>query len=162
MSDLTKKLPGEILEKIFHFLSLQDLSMAVLVCRRWREVAETPALWSQVTVAVDERNQSLVTEILRSRRMKTVRKIVIGGGVSLSQEGWMSVVGHTGLRQLYVSRGSMEGVEPGLVGRAVTSVETVRISNTDLTVEQATAIFSGICDRDKLLLKCWIYRLTRV
>ena len=41
MTDLTKKLPVEILEKIFQSLSLQDLSMAVLVCRRWREVGET-------------------------------------------------------------------------------------------------------------------------
>ena len=56
MTDLTKKLPVEILVMIFQSLSLQDLSMAVLVCRRWREVGETPALWSQVTVTVNKRN----------------------------------------------------------------------------------------------------------
>ena len=85
MSDLTKKLPVEILEMIFHSVSLQDLSMAVLVCRRWREVGETPALWSQFTVTVNERNQSMVTDIMRSRRMKAVSKIVIGEFVSLPE-----------------------------------------------------------------------------
>ena len=95
MTDLTKQLPVEILKMLFQSLSLQDLSMVVLVCRRWREVGETPALWSQVTVTVDERNQSVVTDILSSRRMEAVRKIFIGERVS--EEGWMSVIGHTGL-----------------------------------------------------------------
>ena len=78
--------------------------------------------------------------------MKAVSKIVIEWGVSVSQEGWMSVIGHTGLRQLEVGYRSMMGVKPGLVGRVVTSVETARVGYIDLTVEQLTAIFDEICD----------------
>ena len=77
MTDLTKQLPVEILSKIFKSLSLQDLSTVVLVCRRWREVGETPKLWSQVTVTVDERNQDIVSEILSSRRMEALSKYCI-------------------------------------------------------------------------------------
>ena len=106
MADLTKKLPVEILNMIFQSLSLPDLFKVVLVCRRWREVGETPALWSQVTVAVDERNQSLVTEILRSRRMEAVSKIVIRRPIPV--DGWMSVIGHSGLTQLEVGYGRID------------------------------------------------------
>ena len=151
MTDLTKQLPVEILKMIFQSLSLQDLSMVVLVCRRWREVGETPSLWSEITVTVDERNQSVVTEILSSRRMEAVRKIVIDYGVSVSEEGCMSVIGHTGLRQMEVEWDGMYGVEPGLVGRVVTSMETVSVRF--LTVKQVTAVCSEICDRDTLTLK---------
>ena len=93
MSDLTKQLPVEILSKIFQSLSLQDLSTVVLVCRRWREGGETHKLWSQLTVTVDDTNEMEVSQILRSRRMEAVRKIVIGGRVSVSEEPWMSVIG---------------------------------------------------------------------
>ena len=46
MTDLTKELPVEILQKIFQFLSFHDLYNVVNVCRRWREVAVTTKLWS--------------------------------------------------------------------------------------------------------------------
>ena len=69
----------------------------------------------------------------------------------------MSVIGHTGLRHLeVVGYGSMEGVEPGLVGRVVTSVETVNANDIGLTNKQLTAIMSEICDRDTLTLKVLI------
>ena len=87
MSDLTKELPVEILEMIFQCVSLPDLCMAVLVCRRWREVGETHKLWSHITVTVDKRNQSEVSQILRSRRMEAVTNIMIGKFVSISAEG---------------------------------------------------------------------------
>ena len=49
--------------------------------------------------------------------------------------------------------GHRSGVEPGIVARMVTSIETVNIRSTDLTVEQISAIFSDICDRSSLTLK---------
>jgi len=148
MNDLIKKLPAEILEKIFQFLSLQDLRRVVLVSRRWREVGETPALWSEITVTVNRKNQAIVTDILRSRRMEAVRKISIGGeSVSLlSQEGWMSVIEHPGLRELEVL-GDLSQMEVGLVSRVVTNMETLNISGTYLTREQVTTILRTICER---------------
>ena len=98
MTDLTKELPAEILERIFQSLSLQDLSTALLVCRRWREVGETPALWSSLPVMVNTRNLSVMTEMLRSRRLQAVRKLDIRN-VSPSEEDWEAVVEHPGLRE---------------------------------------------------------------
>ena len=44
----TSKLPNELLTIIFRFLSFADLKNALLVCKRWREVAEHPALWNKL------------------------------------------------------------------------------------------------------------------
>ena len=40
--------PNEILEKVFRMLPRRDLMRAVLVCRRWRDVGESPILWAWV------------------------------------------------------------------------------------------------------------------
>ena len=134
MSDLTEQLPEEMLGKIFEFLSLHDLCMTVQVCRRWRQVAETPKLWSDVIVRVNKTNQFVVSEILRSRRMQAVSRIDIYDKVTLSVDGWEAVIQHPGLKQLVVWSG-LEGLEPGLVARIVTSKEDVDVGHTDLTVD---------------------------
>ena len=138
------ELPEEILEKIFEFVSLHDLCMTVQVCRRWRQVAETPKLWSEVIVRVNETNQFVVSEILRSRRMQAVSRIDIYYGVSLSVDGWEAVIQHPGLKQLVVMC-SLEGLENGLVARIITSKEYVSVGSTSLTVDQLTAVCNSIC-----------------
>ena len=50
----------------------------VLVCRRWREVGETPGFWSPPIITVDGRNESIAAEILSmegSARTSRVGKI---------------------------------------------------------------------------------------
>ena len=59
-------------------LSLQYLSTVVLVCRRWREVGETPGFWSPPVITVRRRNESIAAEILSmegSARTSRVGKI---------------------------------------------------------------------------------------
>ena len=43
-------LPQEMLLKIFTLLSRSDLYNVLLVCRKWRTVAETPWLWRRMEV----------------------------------------------------------------------------------------------------------------
>ena len=38
------KLPVKMLLRIFKLLLYEDLKIVVLVCRRWREIGETPRL----------------------------------------------------------------------------------------------------------------------
>ena len=111
MFGVTKELPAEILKMILQSLSLKDLSMAVLVCKRWREVGETPALWSCVTVTVYRGNQAAMEEILSSRRLQAVKKLVIYHGVLLSEEDWLLVLAHSGLKELEIY-GYMGRVKP--------------------------------------------------
>ena len=143
---------------IFTSLSLQELSSAVQVCRMWREAGETPALWSKLTVTVDESNRDIVHHILTCRRMEAVTKIVINGGVTMSEEGWMSVIEHGGLTQMEVrvpssDNGSLASVEPSLLARVITRMEEVKVWYEDLTPEQMIATFREICNGSTLTLK---------
>ena len=57
-TDMTKLdraglLPVEVLELILCLLSPGDLKAAVLVCRRWREVAEAPGMWTWVNLTLN-------------------------------------------------------------------------------------------------------------
>ena len=96
--------------------------------------------------------------------MEAVTNIVFDKYVAISEEGWMSVIEHTGLRHMEVRWGAMIRVEPGLVGRLVTSMETVKVEF--LTLEQMTVVFTYICDSETLTLKVLdlsyiIYRIVR-
>ena len=46
-------LPAEILGRVFDLLSHTDLKSAVLVCRWWREVGESPLLWTWACLKVE-------------------------------------------------------------------------------------------------------------
>ena len=58
MGELTQaqvhKLPQEMLMKIFSLLSLTDLYNVLLVCRKWRLVAESPWLWRRMEIVVGQ------------------------------------------------------------------------------------------------------------
>ena len=67
------KLPPEMLLWIFQLLSYRDLKIVMLVCRRWREIGETPRLWSLYPVIVNTRNMSVMPKILTSWRLSKLK-----------------------------------------------------------------------------------------
>lgn len=146
VADMTKKLPVEVLERIFQSLSPRELRMAVLVCRRWREVGETPALWSSLPVRVNTRNLSVMPEILSSRRLQAVRKFVIRTHVS--QEFLLSLLERPEVMELAISsflwssnltNNDRSCVDRGLLSRQVTRLETSDVRYTPLTTQQTEA-----------------------
>ena len=115
-------------------------------------------LWSKLIVTVDESNRDIVHHILTCRRMEAVTKIVINEGVTMSEEGWMSVIEHGGLTQMEVrgpssDNGSLASVEPSLLARVITRMEEVKVWYEDLTPEQMIATFREICNGSTLTLK---------
>ena len=64
-----ENLPTEMLLYIFEMLSYRDLKIAMLVCRRWREIGEIQQLWGSLPVIVNKRNISVMPEILSTRRI---------------------------------------------------------------------------------------------
>ena len=40
--------------KIFSMLSLNDLSNVILVCKKWKKVAESPWLWRRMEIVVGQ------------------------------------------------------------------------------------------------------------
>jgi len=68
-------LPEEMLDRIFQFLSRDELKIVVLVCRRWRDTGEAPHFWAWVRLAVSQANLLALLQILRSRRFSGMTSI---------------------------------------------------------------------------------------
>ena len=120
--NINSLLPVELLEVIFRYLSIQDLNRAVLVCRRWREVGETPRLWPwfnvKFEVNTNERNIVKNIEVLNFRRLRGVTALKI----CAKRLGWCgnerinnrlvpaelmhSVATHPGLKEMHIMQGT--------------------------------------------------------
>merc|ERR1719180_328896 len=75
----TSKFPNELLTIIFCFLSFADLKNALLVCKRWREVAEHPALWNKLEL-VHRVGKSLdcgLVEVLTMARLQSLQDLTL-------------------------------------------------------------------------------------
>ena len=75
-------IPDEILLRIFKLISREDLRNVVLVCSAWREIGETPSLWSSLSLCVNTGNMRVIPEILSSGRMEGLSKLWIKTALS--------------------------------------------------------------------------------
>ena len=130
----------EILHQVFLQLSLQDLKTVLLVCGLWRELGEAPGLWSGLHLNVTRNNIAFMPQLLKSRRMKTVRKLTLE---TVSDELLQAVIRHKGLREIDANGTDLSGVEASLLARAVTGMEDVDIEDTQLTGQQVDAVLTA-------------------
>ena len=168
-----ENLPTEMLLYIFEMLSYKDLKIVMLVCRRWREIGEIQQLWSSLPVIVNRRNISVMPDILSTRRMLGLKKLRIETKLSdkLSQtivrlrefelsdrndeQTIISVLnvicsgGGQGMI-LRLNNKNISGVDPKLLARAVTKLETLQLSSTKLTQQQIVAILTSLSDGSKM------------
>ena len=152
MSSLVHSLPVVIMQKIIKFLCYRDRCSTLLVCRRWKQVAETPELMSPDNLYVDSRKSHILAKILKMWRMKAVRNIVISS--EISEEGWIAVAEHEGVKSLCIMQDcTLENVDPHLIATVVTRIEKVYISAFSLNVNQTITIFNHICNRFTIILK---------
>ena len=162
---------------IFELVSYKDLKNVVLACRRWREIGETPRLWSSFPVIVKTRNMSVMSEILSSRRMKQLEKLRI---ISiLSKEVLQTIMDHHVLREFKLSRindkqtiisllniicsreykgtvlemseNDMFDIDPELLAKVVTKLQKLEINCTELTLQQAAAIFTAVSEESTMI-----------
>ena len=171
------KLPVEMLLGIFELVSYKDLKNVVLVCRRWREIGETPRFWSSFPAKVKTRNMSVMSEMLSSRRMKQLKKLTIES--TLSEEVSHTIMNHPVLREfklseeeepqtiisvlnvicsreykgtvLDMSENNMLDIDPELLAKVVTKLQKLEINCTELTLQQAAAIFTAVSEESTMI-----------
>ena len=81
----TEPLPEEILIQIFSSLGQQDLVNVLLVCRRWKEVAELPWLWTKEEVVLGQKQVNNIA-VLRTRRLERVKRVRVLPRYQLKEE----------------------------------------------------------------------------
>ena len=134
-------LPAEMLERVFRMLPPRDLRTVVLVCRRWKEVAEKPFLWSWVSLAVDTTNLAHMPGLLRGRllRVTEMRARVA------SEELLHTVASHPALRALDISDTPLPRIDADLLASSITGRLTkLVIWETHLTTDQAEALLTRL------------------
>ena len=113
--EMINVLPDEVLEQIFHHLPLHVLGLVLLVCRRWRQIGESPWLWTRARLRV---TQEMMSELLTA------------------------MVQHPRLRELDMNYMNLSMVNPMLLATAVNKMMVVDIRSTQLTLKQADSLFS--------------------
>ena len=122
------KLPAEMLEKVFHLLPYRDRKAVVQVCRWWREVGEAPCLWKWVVLRVAQENQGSMAELLGSRRVGGVSRLVVRDRVELTEELLQAVAAHPALDRLLVGAYVTPPNNLSLVAEVLGGLEEVRLS----------------------------------
>ena len=146
-------LPQELLMKIFSLLSRSDLYNVLLVCRKWRTVAETPWLWRRMEVVV---GQIKVTNmnLLNSTRLRSVKRVRLFSLYHPDEEEaeavFTAIQEHEGIRELNISQNKISRVNPDTLAKAVSSMEQVNLHNAKLTVQQVDAVFEELSCTNRL------------
>ena len=132
--------------KIFSLLSLRDLSNVILVCKKWKKVAESPWLWRRMEIVVGQlkvcvrkfkkdlfiQNLFKVTNmnILNTVRLRSVKRVKLLSRYHPDEEEAEAVFGaimeHEAIRELNISQNQISRVNPDTLARAVNTMEAVR------------------------------------
>ena len=169
--DINRFLPTEILDKVFHLLPPRDLKVflsicwklskciylndipqnevAVLVCRRWREAALSPCLWSWVSLRIDSTNLGSIPRILQSRWMGMVKKMRV---FAMTEELLLELTMCDGFRSITFQRPvcDISTFDPGLLASLIAHSEEVFLYQNPLTAQQSESIFNAIAGDSKL------------
>jgi len=177
MSDLTFKIPEEILEMIFKCLPHRDLKTAVQVCSRWNDVGSFPILWSSLSLVLTKRNLPSLQEMVNSGRLRIVKKLKIKTIIfdedlelilrmllprldtleviiplTLSQLDVLlsSISEGSNVKNLNLCYNDFSRVDPELLASVITKLDTLDVAYTNLTSVQAVAILTAISEGSKL------------
>ena len=133
-------LPPEILLKIFHYLTNLDMQVVVLVCRKWRELGETPSLWTwDKWVTIRSHNMY----ILESRMLLGKRLWIRGDWTPVEVEDLSQIlVRLNNLCCLDMCGINLSQVNPDVLGMIINKLENVNINKCQLTSQQCETMFN--------------------
>jgi len=144
-TSLTKRLPAEVLERIFRHLPPPSLKNVLQVCRRWREIGEAPSLWTWVSLpSVTETNLSSAVDMLRCKRLSAATCLEAR---FVSRELMEAIGDHPGLRGLdvgYSTCGLASFPAPLLAHALTRGLESADLRKTGMYYGQIEALFRAL------------------
>ena len=145
-------LPLEMLERIFQLLPARDPKTVILVCRWWKEAADNPKLWTHsVAFSYDMGRQTnkdlkFFQEVIRVRRLQTVRKIKIMHCTrKVSKTLIEGALQHPGLMEAHLEQSDISAIDPDHLSQFLIKMKEVNIACVGVTHEQAKNFLS--CQR---------------
>ena len=146
-------LPEEMLLKIFCCLGQQDLSTVLLVCKEWKEVAESPWLWKKLEVVVGQMKVNNIG-ILGTRRLESVKRVRLLSKYHPDEEEaeavFQAIKEHEGIKELNISQNEISKVNPLTLANAVNNMEQVNLFNAKLASQQCEELFHQMARDTKL------------
>ena len=144
-------LPPEIINKIFQNLSSQSLKNVMLVCKKWKVIAEDPRLWTWCQITVENKND---LKKLNIRRLQWIESINLASfqpfelDVLLKRlEQLPKLKKITGL-----SLKNLSFVSPYLLAKVVNKLEYAEWCYlTNITSEQLYVSFRHMSEKTELL-----------
>ena len=148
-------LPYELMEMVFSKLAPKDLRKATLVCRFWRDLCQNSiSLWKWVVITITESNISTLPEMLKSVRLKGLRKLVIG--FKLSDDILLHIQKWECLTYLTLNANSNDlNVLSSCYLEMVHRVENVILGGTGQCKERVENIFINFGDVNRLKNCIW-------
>ena len=140
-AEINRLLPVEILERVFKLLPKKDLKTVVQVCKRWREVGDTPILWDCFPFfpTVNQDNINNVSELLlNSTRFRGLQALA---SRTVSEKLLLAVSQHKSLWRLDIASTNLTSVDPTVLARAICQMEIVDLGRSLFSSAQADAIF---------------------
>ena len=141
--EINRLLPTEMLERVFRLLPNRDLVTVVQVCRRWRQVGETPILWAWLRLpTVNGDNLDVISELLLySKRLQALESLVVR---SVSDDLFAAVAQHKSLKRLDIANTNLSAVDPTVLAKSICQMEKVDMGRSVFSPAQANAIFQSL------------------
>ena len=149
---VNRLLPPEILGRVFRMLSHNDLKSAVLVCRWWREVGQSPLLWTWARLKVDCASVQRLPELRRPiPRMEVVcANALREPDKNVIEEVLMAAARHPWLKELVICA-DLSSVDPELLAWSLIQLKRVKLFFTHLGFVQVLTLLTALCTEDASL-----------
>jgi hypothetical protein len=119
-------LPPEVILHIFQFVPLKYLGYVMQVCKWWKEISDTPRLWSTKYIVINRYNISLMPRALTTWRLSTVNEIIME---MVSTEALEAVNDHETIRHMQMNT-MLSSIMGKTLATTIKKKEGVNISNT--------------------------------
>ena len=136
-------LPAELLCQVFRLLPISDLRSVMLVCKRWGEAGGMPSVWASVNIVVTRINLAAMPKVLGSPRLMLVKEL---GMSAVSTKMIEALERHPGIRKVDMEDTCLSGIQPRLLVQALSNLEHVNLTGTQLSVDQVTDLCSSLLD----------------
>ena len=141
-----ERLPVEVLDMIFKFLSIPGRKAGLMVNSTWRKAGEASYLWAwvQLPVVRNQNSRARVIDMLRCERLARVEEITIEAH-AVSEELLQALINHEGLKRIELRWPELTaGLNPQLVVEALTRVETLQLSVCSLPTHLLDALLTKV------------------